>query len=484
MTSTKTKIMGEGGIHLHRLHTKEKTALDGIHKHIFFVNDRLLMTELDGSHSHSVDIEKNLTSIEENPIHEHKVLIKTERGPVELRTQSSSPHAHEIQSEASTLSGLHTHLLKAGDQSFLSILPGTLIDEVERASKQAKGLSNLNLRKSLTPPLELDFGTIKRLNQPEISEVLKIAVTSCLLKSLSRLSDGLRIQALILSKERFTDVGAAQRFVMDHSLQSRTIEDRDGAFTFLILSSDRFQEPTLQRIRITEGVEAVVGFLTEEERLTEAPQVTNESESTSSSTSNSVAQDITHSLDLSECAKKLEGIKALFSCGITEQKKVVEKCFDYPILKQVEDKRLVMGPLLIPETVDLQNEIVSREEIENAAHNYMTKLTFQKDPEFLSKIGLNSRADQGFMHVDFSKKIAVVESYIAPVSFELNKRQVVEGTWMVTVKVFDDEVWNLIKAGKIRGFSIGGEARLIDEKGVHKSMQITPDFNRISWEAA
>ena len=88
------------------------------------------------------------------------------------------------------------------------------------------------------------------------------------------------------------------------------------------------------------------------------------------------------------------------------------------------------------------------------------------------------------MHVDFSKKIAVVESYIAPINFELNKRQIIEGTWMVTVKVFDDEVWNLIKAGKIRGFSIGGEARLIDEKGVHKSMRIAPDFSRISWEAA
>lgn len=483
MTSTKTKIMGEGGIHLHRLDTKEKTALDGIHKHIFFVNDRLLMTELDGSHSHSVDIEKSLTDPEEKPIHEHKVLIKTERGNVELRTQNSSPHTHEIQSEASTLSGLHTHVLKVGEQNFLSILPGILIDEVERASKQAKGLSQLNIRKSLTPPLELDFGTIKRLNQSELSSVLKIAVTHCLLKSLSRLSDGLRIQALILSKERFTDIGSAQRFVMDHNLQSRTIEDRDGAFTFMISSSDRFQEPTLQRIRITEGVEAVVGFLTDEERLTENPKVTNESESTSASTSTAVAQDISQSTDLSECAKKLESIRLLFS-STTEKKRVIEKCFNYPILKQVDEKRLVMGPLLIPETVDLQNEIVSREEIESAAHNYMTKLTFQKDPDFLAKIGLNSRADQGFMHVDFSKKIAVVESYIAPVTFEISNRQVIEGTWMVTVKVFDDEVWNLIKAGKIRGFSIGGEARLIDEKGVHKSMQITPDFNRISWEAA
>lgn len=480
----KTKIMGEGGIHLHRLDTKEKTATDGLHKHIFFVNDRLMMTELDGSHSHSVDIEKSFGLPEAAPAHEHKLLIKTEKGVLELRTQGSTSHSHEIQSEATTLSGLHTHMLKAGEQKFLSILPGVLIEEVERASKESKALCNLNLQKTLNYPLELDFGTIKRLNQPEISVVVKVAVTRCLLKSLSRLSDGLRIQALILSKERFTDVGEAQRFVMDHSLQSRTIEDRDGAFTFSILSSDRFQEPTLQRIRITEGVEAVVGFLTEEQRLTETPKTINESESTSESTSISVAQDIAQSLDLSDCAKKIESIRSQFSSSVTSKNLVFKKCFEYPILKQVEDKRLVMGPLLIPETIDLQNEIVSREEIESAAHNYMTKLTFQKDPEFLSKIGLNSRADQGFMHVDFSKKIAVVESYIAPISFELNKRQIIEGTWMVTVKVFDDEVWNLIKAGKIRGFSIGGEARLIDEKGTHKSMRIAPDFSRISWEAA
>ena len=483
MTVTKTKIMGEGGVHLHKLDSKEKTAFDGLHKHIFFVNDRLLMTELDGSHAHTVDLEKSVTPPEAQPTHEHKVLIKTERGTVELRTQNSTPHTHEIQSEASTLSGLHTHTLKVGEQSFVSILPGTLIEEVERASKQFKGLSNLNLQKTLVPPLELDFGTIKRLNQPELKPLLQLAVTRCLTKTLSRLGEGLRIQSLILSKDRFSDIGQAQRFVMDHALQSKTIEDRDGSFTFLILSSDRFQEPTLQRIRITEGVEAVVGFLTDEHRLTENPKPKNESESTERTSRDAAAQDLTQSIDLTDCANKLKGIQALYSTE-TEKRAAFEKAFDYPILKQIEDKRLVTGPLLIPETVDLQNEIVSREEIESAAHNYMTKLTFQKDPEFLTKIGLNTRADQGFMHVDFSKKIAVVESYIAPIDFELNKRKIVEGTWMVTVKVFDDEVWNLIKAGKIRGFSIGGEARLIEEKGSHKSLRIAPDFSRISWEAA
>jgi hypothetical protein len=62
------------------------------------------------------------------------------------------------------------------------------------------------------------------------------------------------------------------------------------------------------------------------------------------------------------------------------------------------------------------------------------------------------------MHVEFNRKIALVESFLAPVDFEMNGRKIIKGTWLITVKVFDDEVWNLVKAKMINGFSIAGRS--------------------------
>jgi len=43
----------------------------------------------------------------------------------------------------------------------------------------------------------------------------------------------------------------------------------------------------------------------------------------------------------------------------------------------------------------------------------------------------------------------------------MNGRKVVAGTAIGTAKVLDDEVWNLVKAGKINGFSIGGRSKVL-----------------------
>ena len=43
MSQKTIKLIGEGGAHLHELETSSKTAIDGLHKHLFFIGDRILM---------------------------------------------------------------------------------------------------------------------------------------------------------------------------------------------------------------------------------------------------------------------------------------------------------------------------------------------------------------------------------------------------------------------------------------------------------
>jgi len=115
--------------------------------------------------------------------------------------------------------------------------------------------------------------------------------------------------------------------------------------------------------------------------------------------------------------------------------------FGYPITKSVsilkllKDQQIAIGPVLIPNAEDLQGDTVLEEDVERAAHKSMEQLLPIQ-----------------VMH-DGEKVDAVrVESYV----YRNFGKRVPEGTWISAVKVRDKRVWDMIKEGKLRGFSIGG----------------------------
>jgi site-specific DNA-adenine methylase len=112
-----------------------------------------------------------------------------------------------------------------------------------------------------------------------------------------------------------------------------------------------------------------------------------------------------------------------------------------PLLKTGEE-RYVLGIVLEPETVDAQSDIYAAAEVREAAHRFM---------EEYQNVGL--------MHQDLvNGRVKILESYLAPAPFELDGTQVRKGTWLLAVRVLDDELWAQIKAGELTGFSIGGSA--------------------------
>jgi len=138
---------------------------------------------------------------------------------------------------------------------------------------------------------------------------------------------------------------------------------------------------------------------------------------------------------------------------------------EVPILKSDEMKRLVYGPALIPSVfeadgtivegeADAQGDVVTAENIEAAAHDYLERY--------------NESSRTGFMHTAFNKDIRVVESYILPVEMKFGSRTLPKGTWMIVMRVLDDAVWAKVLSKEITGFSIGGvakEYRLFGEEG-------------------
>ena len=143
-------------------------------------------------------------------------------------------------------------------------------------------------------------------------------------------------------------------------------------------------------------------------------------------------------------------------------------CANYPVRKSVEfelvpkregepftrtcallkgtdpgDERFVLGIVLEPEVVDAQGDIYSADEIRQAAHRFM---------EEFGGLGLMHR-----MRVN--DQVKVLESYLAPVEFDLAGVAVRKGTWLLGVHVISDELWGQVKDGTLTGFSIGGSAR-------------------------
>ena len=114
-----------------------------------------------------------------------------------------------------------------------------------------------------------------------------------------------------------------------------------------------------------------------------------------------------------------------------------------PVVKSVnEELRQATYVVLVPDEVDLHGDIVSEDEVRKAMQNFN---------KFCMKANL--------FHMAQTDTFEFVESYCAPVYFQMYFQFIKKGTWLATMQVTDtpqrDKLWELIKSGEKRGISIG-----------------------------
>ena len=118
-----------------------------------------------------------------------------------------------------------------------------------------------------------------------------------------------------------------------------------------------------------------------------------------------------------------------------------------------KEKRLLMGALLIP------NKPIYRKGDEGDYYIFFSKETVVKASQLYLKNGNQSQTT--LEHEKSLNGLTLVESWIVE-NKEKDKTalyglDVPVGTWMGSVKVDNDEVWNdYVKTGKVKGFSIEG----------------------------
>jgi hypothetical protein len=119
-----------------------------------------------------------------------------------------------------------------------------------------------------------------------------------------------------------------------------------------------------------------------------------------------------------------------------------------------KDKQILMGAALIPD------KPIYRRDGEEEYYVYFSKETIAKTAEAFFRN--NNQNNATLEHAEVLNNMTVFESWIVEdPEFDKSKKyglEVPEGTWMVSMKVDDKDVWdNYVKDNKVFGFSIEGK---------------------------
>ena len=162
-------------------------------------------------------------------------------------------------------------------------------------------------------------------------------------------------------------------------------------------------------------------------------------------------------LVIDEESEEFSGIEAIsvVESPAIEEEFIALKNEDQIRLAEVsKEKRLLMGAALIPD------KPIYRKSEDNEFYIYFSKETVAKASQMFLKAGNQGQATMEHA----SKKLegmTVVESWIVEdLVHDKSKKYGLDmpiGTWMVSMKVDNDEIWNnYVKKNKIKGFSIEG----------------------------
>ena len=151
----------------------------------------------------------------------------------------------------------------------------------------------------------------------------------------------------------------------------------------------------------------------------------------------------------------LNGIDAisLVESPAIEENFIALKTNEVKFAKVDKERRILMGAALIP------NKPIYRNSNGNEFYIFFSKETVNKASQLFLQKGNQSNAT--LEHEKAIKGLTVVESWIIEDETHDKSRKyglsMPLGTWMVSMKVEDDAIWNdFVKTGKVKGFSIEG----------------------------
>ena len=136
-----------------------------------------------------------------------------------------------------------------------------------------------------------------------------------------------------------------------------------------------------------------------------------------------------------------------------EEDFVALKSLEYKFAEVDKEKRIIMGAALVP------NKPILRTRDDEPYYIYFSRETVRKASELFFIRGNASKST--LEHAEPLQGLTAVETWIVEDlkkdKSRLYNMEVPLGTWMLSMKVLNDDVWNnYVKTGKVKGFSIEG----------------------------
>lgn len=241
------------------------------------------------------------------------------------------------------------------------------------------------------------------------------------------------IQSLIFSKDQFT-LDEARKWLNEHDGFGDYGADETGSsFRFRQYDPQYFSE--YRTITIDTGISAAYGKIDKESERSE----------------DEAKKALQASIERWAAVRKVNDAIMARGLQLLKASAVVHKAEDGQ-----EEERFIMSLVLEPNDgedgapmkPDTQGDIYSAADVRKAAHAWM---------EFYGALDL-----QHSWKALGKEKVRVLECYLAPCDFKLGEGKstydVVKGTWLLAVRVVDDELWKEVKSGGIGAYSIGGTA--------------------------
>lgn len=470
-----------GGIHGHMLIRNElQTLSDGHHSHMFLIPTQsneviIVSTFCDGQHRHSLEEMRDSEVDEEVSDHRHIVKIPIDlvlADGTEIKagdtflTEQGGKHYHGANCIHRTdIDGAHEHILVLSDETAIRSLDVGQIADLMLAD---------------IPP---DISVEKENEELTEADLILAALGSPVEKEKKKWSYKEEdIQELLFDLSKFKSEAEVKEWMIENGFKPKEkVERITGAYSVRLAPVTEFDQDSTKKQKLSNGVTAIVGnrriekqteiqtLIFPKDKFTRADAVAWAREHDFKVSGNPGVDETEDSYRIRQRDpdkfKRMRtislpdsgGVKAVIGVaktGITKEDLIqrVLKGVDeeIAIAKADDDKRVVLGVVLEPEFVDAQNDIMSAEDIEKTAYGFLE----------------NSRKIK-FRHKNAIKNAKVVESYIAPQNLRFdgqNGKQIVkEGSWVLGVRVDDDELWNAIKKKEINAFSVGGMGRRTPE---------------------
>ena len=155
-------------------------------------------------------------------------------------------------------------------------------------------------------------------------------------------------------------------------------------------------------------------------------------------------------IDETDEVSGIEAISVVENPAI-EENFIALKNQEFKLAEVDKEKRILMGAALIP------NKPIYRQNGLQEYYIYFSQATVRKASELFFING--NQSNSTLEHQLELKGLTAVESWI--VESEQDKSRMYDlnvpmGTWMVSMKVNNDDVWKKVKAGEVKGFSIEG----------------------------